>query len=87
MLLAILAAMAVASSSDAATSPTEPAPAAQTQAADASAKSDVVCHTEQVTGSRFPKKVCRSRAEMEAQKQDDQDALRNMQRMTGPRGN
>jgi hypothetical protein len=42
--------------------------------------SEMVCRTEQVTGSRFTKRVCRRRADMEQKARDDQERLRNTQR-------
>lgn len=82
MLLAFLAAAAVT-----ATAAPPPAQVPMTEAEIAAAKAEAaakyVCRTEQVTGSRFPQKVCRPKAELEAKKQEDQDRMRQMQRSTG----
>lgn len=76
MLLVILAALA-AGSPDAATAPS--APSAPPPAVASKAKDDVVCKTEEVTGSRFPKKVCYSKAEAAERRQLEQDHLRDNQ--------
>jgi hypothetical protein len=44
---------------------------------------EVVCKQEQVTGSRFPAKVCRRKADADQKRQDDQDRIRQEQRSTG----
>jgi hypothetical protein len=49
-----------------------PAPAAQS-------KKDMICKSEQTTGSRFPTKVCYSKAEYEAKQRLDQQQLRQSQ--------
>jgi hypothetical protein len=41
---------------------------------------ELVCRTEQVTGTRFPKKVCRRKAEMDQKRADDQQRVRDTQR-------
>lgn len=80
MLLVVLAALAASTPSDTATpsasSPTAPAAAA---APASSKKSDMVCKTEEVTGSRFPKKVCYSKAEAEERQRLEQEQLRQNQ--------
>jgi hypothetical protein len=78
MILAVLAALA-AVTPDAAPAPVAQAPAQAAAPATAKAKEDLVCKTEQVTGSRFPKKVCYSKAEYEAKRQLDQQHLRESQ--------
>ncbi|WP_374571493.1 hypothetical protein [Phenylobacterium sp.] len=96
MLLAFLAVLAAGTPAETSTSTATAAATAEAPAAAAAAqqtasadtkKPEMVCHQEEVTGSRFTKKVCRSKADIESEKADDQQALRNMQRMTGPRGN
>lgn len=68
----------------------ETAPAPATAAAPASsattAKSEdpMVCKTEQVTGSRFPKKVCRLKSEIDQKRADDQARIRDNQRIFSP---
>src|SRR4051812_16352614 len=66
----------------------ETAPAPDTKAAASSppaAKSEeMICRTEQVTGSRFPKRICRSRAEIEQKRADDQERVRDNQRSFAP---
>jgi hypothetical protein len=74
MLLSMLAVLAAAAPEAApATAAQAPAPAV------AKAKEDKICKTEEVTGSRFPKKVCYSKAEYEAKRQLDQQHLRESQ--------
>jgi hypothetical protein len=41
---------------------------------------DFICKTEEVTGTRFAKKVCRRKAEFEQRARDEQQRLRQMQR-------
>jgi hypothetical protein len=66
----------------------ETAPAPEAKPAEAvapAAKSEeLVCKTEQVTGSRFPKKVCRSKSEMDQKRADDQQRVRENQRLFNP---
>jgi len=38
---------------------------------------EIVCHRERPTGSKMTRKVCRSRAEIEAREAKDQEMLRN----------
>jgi hypothetical protein len=74
MLAAILAVLAAASP--------DAAPAAAPQApppATAKAKEEMICKTEQVTGSRFSHKVCYSKAEYEAKRLQEQQHLRESQ--------
>lgn len=70
----------------AATEPTLPA-VAQTPAPASAQKADepneMVCRKEMVTGSRFPTKICRRKADMAQKQQDDQDRLRQSQRPSG----
>ena len=41
-------------------------------------KSELICVRERDTGSRIPRKVCRTRAAIEAERQATQDALKRM---------
>lgn len=41
---------------------------------------DFICKTEEVTGTRFSKKVCRRKAEFAEKAQEEQQRLRQMQR-------
>jgi hypothetical protein len=41
---------------------------------------EVVCRTEQVLGTRFPKRVCRTRAAIAAQRETDQAEIGRIQR-------
>jgi invasion protein IalB len=83
MISAILAAATLLASgptatgaSTAAASPTAPAPADK-----AKAKGDeVICRSEQVLGTRFPKRVCRTRASIEAQRESDRAEISKIQR-------
>lgn len=43
-------------------------------------KKDFICKTEEVTGTRFTKKVCRRKEEFEAKAAEEQQRLRTMQR-------
>ena len=43
----------------------------------------MVCHTEEVLGSRIPKKVCMSPAEAEDRARQDQQNLNHMQSQNG----
>jgi hypothetical protein len=87
MLLIALAALASATpdaapnATPASTPPAATAPAAATTAAAAppKAKEEMICKSEDVTGSRFAKKVCYSKAEYEAHKQQQQQELRQNQ--------
>jgi hypothetical protein len=84
MLAAVLAVLAAATPEAApAAAPQAQAPAAaqaQAQApAAAKGKEEMICKSEQVTGSRFAKKVCYSKAEYEAKRQLDQQQLRQNQ--------
>jgi predicted secreted protein len=76
MLLAVLAALAAATP-DAA--PAAAAPAQAAAPAAPKAKEEMICKSEAVTGSRFPKKVCYSKSEYEAKQRLDQEQLRQNQ--------
>lgn len=86
MFLAVLAAAAAATSTPAESSP-PPANPAPVAAPAAKSKSDVICKTEDVTGSRFPKKVCYSKAEAEERQRLEQEHLRQNQSGGLIRGN
>lgn len=86
MISAIFAAAAILASgapaNATAASTTAPADAAATEKAkaDAIAKgNETVCRTEQVLGTKFAKRVCRTRADMAQQEAVDREMLQNMQ--------
>jgi len=87
MLIALLAALAAAAP-DAAAAPAAPAPAAAPPAAAKPAQpaeaDPVVCKTEAVTGSMFPKKICRRKSEADAMRADQQREIRSQQRSVTP---
>jgi len=91
MLFALMAVLAAAATDAAPAAPAAAPPAATAPAAakpvQKAAADEVVCHTEQVTGSMFPKKVCRRKAEADAARADQQRALRDVQHPVGPRTN
>ena len=45
--------------------------------------SDLICHSEQVLGSRIPSRVCYTRAEQEDRAQQDKQNLQRMQSQFG----
>ena len=45
-------------------------------------QAEVICHSESVIGSRFPKKVCASRRELAERRQEDQATTENFNRGT-----
>jgi hypothetical protein len=47
----------------------------------------VVCRKERPTGSNIPEMVCRSQAQIDAERLQTQDQLRTMPRPAGPGGN
>ena len=75
MLLAVLAVLAAAPQAAPATPAQTPAPAA----APVKGKEDVICKTEQETGSRFSKKVCYSKADYDERRRLEQQHLREKQ--------
>jgi hypothetical protein len=77
--LSVLAAAAPEAAPPAATQPAVAAAAPATASAPAKGKEEMICKSEQVTGSRFAKKVCYSKAEYEAKRQLDQQQLRQNQ--------
>lgn len=88
MLLALLVALAATPDAAPAAGPVTAPPAAVAAAAPAkpaqkAADNDLICKTEQVTGSIFPKKVCRKKSEAEAARADQQQSLRDAQHVGG----
>jgi hypothetical protein len=86
MLLAILAAATVAGAAAPPTAAPAAAPAAAPTATASKAAEqgdEMVCKREMVTGSNFPQKVCRRKADADQKRVDDQDRLRQSQRWTG----
>ncbi|MEO8115782.1 MAG: hypothetical protein ABI655_15440 [Phenylobacterium sp.] len=86
MLLFIVALLATPAADATPTPSATPVQAAAETAAGAAAKADgdkLECKREMVTGSRFPTKVCRRKADVAQKRQDDQDRLRQEQRWTG----
>jgi hypothetical protein len=87
MLAAVLVLLAAAAPEAVPTAAAQPpvpgaAPAASAPAptgAAAESKKDMICKSEQTTGSRFPTKVCYSKAGYEAKRQLDQQQLRQNQ--------
>lgn len=76
LLVVLAAATPDASSVQAApASATAPAKPAQKAAGD-----EIVCKTEQVTGSMFPKKICRKKSEADAVRAEEQAQIRNSQK-------
>ena len=87
MLLALLVTLAAATPDAAPAQAAAPAPvpAAAAQPAKKPAADEVVCKTEQVTGSMFPKKICRKKSEADAVRAEEQAQIRANQRtVTGP---
>lgn len=89
MLLALLVSLAAATPDAAPATATSAAPAPALAAAAKPAQKptadDMVCKTEQVTGSMFPKKICRKKSEADAARAEEQANIRNNQRTTtGP---
>jgi hypothetical protein len=83
MLAAVLSVLAAAAAPEAAPAaaaqPAVAAAAAAPAPAPAKGKEEMICRSEQVTGSRFPTKVCYSKAEYEAKRRLDQEQLRQSQ--------
>lgn len=83
MLAALLAVLAAATPEAAPAATTQAPAAAATAPAPAPAptknKDQLICKSEQVTGSRFSKKVCYSKAEYEEKQRLDQEHLRESQ--------
>jgi hypothetical protein len=82
-MILLFAAMLLAAEPEAAAPPATPAPAASEPAAAAPAapavktakqsKDQVVCWDETPTGTRFSKRICATRAELDQRRRDDQD--------------
>ena len=86
MFISILAAAFVMAASSPAVGAAPAAPEAAVAPAPA-AKADKerqICKTEALAGSRVPKKVCATKAEWEARRQDDREQLDKMQRASTP---
>lgn len=68
-------------SASAATETTPPAAAAiQARPVAKSDKDRMICKTEALAGSRVPKKVCATKSEWDARRQDDRDQLEKAQK-------
>ena len=85
-ILTLAAAVAIAASTPAAgAAPVAPEGAAQAApAAKPVDKDRQICKTEPLAGSRVPKKVCATKAEWDARRQDDKEQLDKMQRASTP---
>jgi hypothetical protein len=86
MIVTLLLALAVEAAAPSAAAPTAAPPATSAPAtapAQPNAGSELVCKFETVTGSRFPKKVCRNKADAEQQRLQDHQQIRESQRATG----
>lgn len=85
-ILTLAAAVAIAASTPAAgAAPVATEGAAQAAAPAAKADKDrQICKTEPLAGSRVPKKVCATKAEWDARRQDDKEQLDKMQRAATP---
>lgn len=57
-----------------------PSPATQPLVSGEVDLNEIICHEEQRTGSRFSKKVCKTRQEWEDEAAENQDAKRNIKR-------
>ncbi|MFO1427147.1 MAG: hypothetical protein U1F11_09255 [Steroidobacteraceae bacterium] len=73
-----------AAAQPAAVQPAAAPPAAAPPDATASATTKKICRREQVVGSRIPVKVCRSQAELDAEREATQNALKAMPRKPRP---
>lgn len=80
MLLSLIVAFALIEPA-VSTAASSPPAAASTRKVDD--PNEMVCRKEMVTGSRFPTKICRRKADMVQKQQDDQDRLRQTQRPSG----
>ena len=85
-ILTLAAAVAMAAATPAAgAAPVAPEGAAQAAPAAKPENSDKqICKTEPLVGSRVPKKVCATKAEWEARRQNDKEQLDKMQRASTP---
>jgi hypothetical protein len=72
-----------------AAAPTAAAPASAAKAAEApkTAKPKIVCRTEAVTGSMFPKKTCYALDDLAQRQQEERKNLQQMQNQLGLKGN
>jgi hypothetical protein len=64
-----------------------PATPAKPAAADKPAKPRMICKTEAVTGSLFPKKTCYDPAELAQRREDERKNLEQMQNNLSMKGN
>jgi len=80
----LMAQAAPAGDAGASASPPPSAPGATAAVAPAKAqKSDeLICHSEEVLGTRFPKKICYTRSELADRSRQDQENLNHMQSMS-----
>ncbi len=89
-ILSLAATLMMAASSPSAPTATETTPPAAATAATPVAKSDkdrMICKTEALAGSRVPKKVCATKSEWDARRQEDRDQLEKAQKAaSAPRG-
>ena len=86
MIVALLMAAATQSATPPPAPPPDQPPAAAAKPTNDVVENETVCRYEQVVGSRFKKKICRTRLEMEARKRDDQMRLRMQTRTWGVNG-
>ena len=90
-ILSLAATLMMAASSPSAPAATETTPpAAAATPVTPVAKSDkdrMICKTEALAGSRVPKKVCATKSEWDARRQEDRDQLEKAQKAaSAPRG-
>lgn len=75
----LVVALALCIGACASSGPADPEATAQVAAASSSDPStEVVCRREQIAGTRMTTKICRSRAEIDAEAEEGQEALRQM---------
>lgn len=84
MLLSLLAVLAASTPAAGPAEATTAAPPSAAATAAPAKKDDLVCRTEEVTGSRFPKKVCRPREQAERETAEQQQQIRQSQRVVTP---
>ena len=77
-LFTILAAAATVAASSAAVA--QPNPQPNTQRPRAANPERVVCKRDGLTGSRFPRRVCKTQAEWDGERDQQQDSVRDYQR-------
>lgn len=81
------ASMLLADAAPAAAAATPAQPAAAAAPAKKADEDKVICRTEAVTGSLFPKKTCRLKSEFAREQQEQREALQKMQREIPRSGN